>query len=108
MNKITLLSQYLEETPDDPFLHFALAKEYENLNETDLAIAKYKYLMRVHESYVGTYYHAGKIFEKRSDWQQAMSCYERGIEMARKAGDKHSAAELIEAKEQLEDNLEDR
>jgi tetratricopeptide (TPR) repeat protein len=107
MNKITLLTQYLQETPDDPFLHFALAKEYENLDQIDLAIEKYQYLMRVHENYVGTYYHAGKIFEKKSDWSEAMSCYEKGISVAQKTGDRHSAAELNEAKEQLEYSLED-
>jgi tetratricopeptide (TPR) repeat protein len=107
MNKISLLTQYLQESPDDPFLHFALAKEYENLDQLDLAIEKYEYLMRLHESYVGTYYHAGKIFEKKSSWPQAMYCYERGIEVARKVGDRHSAAELNEAKEQLESSFED-
>ncbi|MBK8504980.1 MAG: tetratricopeptide repeat protein [Saprospiraceae bacterium] len=106
MNKISLLTQYLQESPDDPFLHFALAKEYENLDQIDLATDKYEYLMRVHESYVGTYYHAGKIFEKKTKWLEAMSCYEKGIAIARKAGDRHSAAELNEAKEQLQDSLE--
>ena len=107
MDKITLLNQYLQETPDDPFLHFALAKEYENRDQIDLAIEKYEYLMQAFESYVGTYYHAGKVYEKKSKWTEAMSCYEKGIVIARKAGDRHSAAELSEAREQLEYSLGD-
>ena len=98
MNKIDLLKSYLEETPDDPFLHFALAKEYENAGELKTAIEKYEYLICNHTDYVGTYYHAGKIYEKISNHGRAIECYDLGLKQAYKAGDRHSASELEEAK----------
>lgn len=103
MNRINQLKSFLEESPKDPFLHFALAKEYENLDDLDLAIEKYEFLIREHSSYVGTYYHAGKIYEKTANYARALECYDLGLQEAGKAGDRHSAAELGEAKEMLLD-----
>lgn len=105
MDRISLLTAYLEETPQDPFLHFALAKEYENMGDLDRAIEKYEYLINQHADYVGTYYHAGKIYEKMSQYDRALECYDVGLEQAHKARDRHSASELSEAKESLESSL---
>lgn len=105
MNKIDQLSSFLNEAPNDPFLHFALAKEYENCGEIEAAIEKYEFLMTRHESYVGTYYHAAKIYEQKLQYEEALACYEKGILIARQARDMHSASELLGAKEQLEEIL---
>ena len=102
MDKINLLKSYLKETPNDPFLHFALAKEYENVGELETAIEKYEYLIQTHTDYVGTYYHAGKIYEKVLNFDRAKECYDLGLEQAYKVGDRHSASELEEAKSMLE------
>ncbi len=106
MSKIELLQHYLDESPTDPFLHFALAKEYESAGNPAAAIERYEYLLQQHEDYVGTYYHAGKIYEKMHWYQKAMDCYDKGIQIARKARDQHSASELAGAREQLEDMLD--
>lgn len=105
MDRISLLTSYLEDSPQDPFLHFALAKEYENMGDLGKAIEKYEYLINQHSDYVGTYYHAGKIYEKVLKYDRALECYDLGLEQANKVRDRHSASELSEAKESLESSL---
>jgi tetratricopeptide (TPR) repeat protein len=105
MNRIELLLSYLEESPADPFLHFALAQEYTAQNQIELALEKYDYLMEKHPSYVGTYYHAGQACEKVENLEKALECYQKGIVVAQEANDRHSASELEGVKTLLEDRL---
>ncbi|MCB0689503.1 MAG: tetratricopeptide repeat protein [Saprospiraceae bacterium] len=105
MNRLQTLEVYIKETPNDPFLHFAIAKEYESLGDVEKAVTRYELLMERYPEYVGTYYHAGKMYEKLHQIDRALQCYERGLEQARIAKDRHSASELAEAKESLEDSL---
>ena len=105
MNRIELLLSYLKDSPADPFLHFALAQEYAALNQLEDALEKYDYLMEMHPNYVGTYYHAGQTYERVQNLEKAMTCYQKGIEIAKEANDKHSASELEGVKILLEDRL---
>ena len=102
MSKIDKLTSFLEDSPEDPFLHFALAKEYEKLDDVPNALARYEHLMRAHPDYLGTYYHAGKLYEFQDLYEKAIHTYEKGIEIAQKANDAHSASELQGAKMSLE------
>ena len=92
--RLDLLNSYLEEDPNNPFLHFAMAQEYEKDDREDDALDRYLYLVEQHESYVGTYYHLGKLYERRQAFSHARRSYENGIEIAKKANDSHSASEL--------------
>jgi tetratricopeptide (TPR) repeat protein len=105
MNRIALLLSYIQETPDDPFLHFALAQEYSQQELVEDAIAKYDFLMQTHPEYVGTYYHAGQVYERIENFQKALECYQKGIEVARKVNDRHSANELEGVKTLLEERF---
>ncbi|NND31028.1 MAG: tetratricopeptide repeat protein [Saprospiraceae bacterium] len=105
MDRVALLTSYLEETPDDPFLHFALAQEYANQQKTEEAIKKYEYLLREHPDYVGTYYHAGQAYEQLDNAERAMEIYNLGINVALRLQDKHSASELEGVKMLLEEKL---
>ena len=105
MDRISLLKSHLEESPNDPFLHFALAQEYIKLDDLGNAIRKYDLLLDQHPGYVGTYYHAGLAYEKLGILERAMEIYEKGIEVALNVGDKHSASELEGIKQLLQDRL---
>lgn len=105
MSKLETLLQFLSETPDDPFIHFALAKEYEKLADHDQALARYHLLVDQHPSYVGTYYHLGKLLEQMNQADQALGCYRDGIQVATAAGDQHSRAELEAALDELQTHL---
>jgi tetratricopeptide (TPR) repeat protein len=100
-SRIEKLSKFLSESPNDPFLHHALALEYikEGLDEQ----ATHHFYKNINDSpqYVATYYHLGKLLERAGTTAEAIDVYERGMLQARSAGDMHSYNELQTAHEDL-------
>ncbi|NJK83974.1 MAG: tetratricopeptide repeat-containing protein [Saprospiraceae bacterium] len=102
--RLKKLFVFLEDSPNDPFLLFAIAKEYEALNEPAASLKHYELLVNEHEDYVGTYYHLGKFYEKLNQLDKALDTYRQGMTVAKQQGDKHAWSELAAAKMELEDN----
>ena len=83
----------MKEDPMDPFTIYALATEW--LDE-DLTRSK-KYfdkLLDDHPDYIGTYYHAAKLYLVLNDDVKAKEIFENGIAVAKKVGNQHALAEL--------------
>lgn len=102
-NRLQQLQQLQRESPNDPFLIFAIAKEYEKSGEQEQALAQYIKLREQHPDYIGTYYHLGKLYERSGQAQHALNTYKAGMAEARKAGDQHALSELAGAKLALEE-----
>ena len=98
MNRLSYLKSLLDESPQDPFIYFAIAKEYENLGQIPDAIEKYEFLVENHPEYVGTYYHLASLLIVQNETDKALLIYEMGIEKAKEANDAHSASELVAAR----------
>ncbi len=105
--RLQRLQQLLDATPNDSFALFALAKEYEGLDDPDTALEYYLRLHANDPAYVGLYYHLGKLYEKMGQAQQALQTYRQGMEVARQAGDFHALGELNGARLELDDSDED-
>ena len=103
LKRLELLKEFLLEKPNDPFLKYALAKEYEKGGEEQTALAILEALTDEHPDYVGTYYHLGKIYEGKGDFEKAVLIYEEGMIAAKKAGDQHALGELAGAKLAIDD-----
>ena len=102
--RLKQLMGFLESSPNEPFILFAIAKEYEGLGDKPEALKYYLMLQKTSPDYVGTYYHLGKLYEQLQDDKKAFLTYKKGIEVAKIAGDKHSIAELHSAKIELGDD----
>ena len=102
-NRLQQLFQFLEQSPNEPFILFAIAKEYEGMGDIDHALEYYLRLQQHHPDYVGLYYHLGKLYEYRQDFDQALATYNKGIEVAKAANDRHAWSELAEAKMMIEE-----
>lgn len=102
MDRLEQLQQFLAQMPNDSFVKFALAKEYENRNNAEKALFYYNDVRASDPNYVGTYYHLGKLQEALNDVDGALVTYNEGIEIAKKIGDKHAWSELAEAKMEIE------
>lgn len=100
-NRLQQLFTFLESSPGDAFISFAIAKEYEGLGELDKSLAAYEELVKSKPDYVGTYYHLGKLYEKLERFEEAETTFTAGIAVAKAAGDKHSAGELQGALDML-------
>ncbi len=101
MNRLPRILQMLENQPEDAFLLYALAKEYEKAGEQQKALQAFLKLQSLHPDYVGFYYHLGKLYEKLGQTDKARETYAEGMERCRAVGDQHAYSELLTAAEEL-------
>ena len=102
MSRIEKLQEMLKDSPDDSFLQHALALEYIKTGKETEAETLFNRLLSLEPGYVGSYYPLGKLLERKGEEQAAINVYEKGMEKALKANDRHSYNELQMAKEELE------
>jgi len=102
-DRLQTLQGLQNDSPDDPFLLFAIAKEYEKLSDFNQALVQYLLLQEKNPGYVGLYYHLGKLYERLDQWDNALETYTKGMTVARKAGDQHALSELAGAKMNIDE-----
>ncbi len=68
-----------EQDPADPFLMFALALEYQKVDDKNKADQLYQKLMAMHPGYAGSYYHAAKLKMEIADYSSAKIIAEAGL-----------------------------
>ncbi|SDM22635.1 hypothetical protein SAMN05421823_111158 [Catalinimonas alkaloidigena] len=105
-SRIAQLRQMQQEDPEDPFLLYALALEYQH-EEPQHAIRLFQNLMTQHPDYVGTYYQVGKTYEQLAQPQDAIAAYEAGIVISQRVGNHHALRELRAALQLLRDEEEE-
>ena len=101
MEKIEKLKTFLINSPEDPFLKHALALEYIKTGNDSLARQLFLDILTRDPSYIGTYYHLGRLLERLGETENARSWYEKGMVAANHAGDLHAYNELQAAYEDL-------
>ena len=95
-NRIEELQEFLKEDSNDSFLKYALALEYVLVKENDTAVNCFLKLIKDDENYVASYYQLGKLYESLNEVDKAAETYKRGIEIAKKMGNKKTLLELQE------------
>ena len=103
MGRIEKLLEYIKQNGKDSFLQHALALEYIKIDRDEEARNVFNELLLREPTYVGSYYHLGKLLERAGNFEKAIKIYERGMQEAKKAGDMHSYNELMGAKEDVEE-----
>jgi Tfp pilus assembly protein PilF len=102
MSRIEKIIEMLSIGGKDSFLQHALALEYIKIGKDEEALAQFNELLAREPDYVGSYYHKAKLLEKLGQIDNAITVYEKGMEVAKRLNDKHSYNELMMAKEELE------
>ena len=97
MDRLETLLTYYKDDPDDAFTRFAIATEYLKRNDSEKACIFFEELVRDNPSYVGTYYHLGKLYQSLNRNDEAIATYQKGIQVATEARDLHARAELQDA-----------
>ncbi len=105
MTRFQQLQLLLQSTPEDSFLLFAIAKEYEKTQDWQQALAYYSKLLAQDSNYIGAYYHLAKLYEKIEQPEKALEVYQQGLDLAAAIGDRHAHSELAAAKLNLEMEL---
>ena len=101
MERIEKIKAFLQENPGDSFLKHALALEYVKIGDDATAQNVWEELLHSQPRYVGSYYHLGKLYERKEEEQQAIIVYEKGMKIAKAAGDNHAYNELRAALENM-------
>ena len=103
MDRIAKLKEFLQANPNDSFIQHALALEYVKAGDDAEARRLFENLLGTDESYIGSYYHLGKLLERNDEKENARRWYELGMLKAKEAGDQHAYNELQTAYDDLFD-----
>jgi Tfp pilus assembly protein PilF len=101
MSRIQQIKEMLQGDPQDSFLRHALALEYSKLGDDATARQLFEALLADEPGYVGSYYHLAHLLERNGNTQEAVACFEKGMEVAKAQADQHAYNELRSAWEEL-------
>ncbi len=96
-NRVAQLQVYLQDTPNDAFLNYALAIEYVGMERDGDAQPIFERLMTEQPEYTATYYHLGALYERKDRKDDAETVYRKGIAITMKNREQHAMAELQNA-----------
>jgi FimV-like protein len=102
-DRIEKLKEFLAADPHDSFIRHALAMEYLALGENETARHLLEEVLEQDADAVGSYYQLGKLLERAGETASALQWYERGMEAARRAGERRAYNELRTAYDDLAD-----
>jgi FimV-like protein len=101
--RIEKLKLFLAADPHDSFVRHALAMEYLALGEEGTARRLLEEVLERDADATGSYYQLGKLLERAGETVLAIQWYERGMEAARRTGEKRAYNELRTAYDDLVD-----
>jgi FimV-like protein len=102
-DRIEKLKEFLAADPHDSFIRHALAMEYLALGEEGTARRLLEEVLERDADATGSYYQLGKLLERVGETTAALQWYERGMEAARRTGEKRAFNELRTAYDDLVD-----
>jgi tetratricopeptide (TPR) repeat protein len=100
-NRLTLLTQFLEQNPNDAFARYGLAMEHSRLGQTETALEQFSKLLALHPDYTNGYFMAAQTLERVGRTPEAKKMLENGIAAAQRTGNKHAASEMSGMLEEL-------
>ena len=103
MSRIEKLLEYIKTSDKDSFLQHALALEYIKVGNDEEARRLFNEILLREPTYIGSYYHLGKLLERVGDFDKAQKIYERGMFESKRAGDNHTYNELQGALDDIGD-----
>lgn len=95
--KLERLLEFAAKDAKNPFPRYAVAMELAGLGRLEEASLAFAELARDFPDYVPAYFHAGRTLERLGRAAEARAAYEKGVEVATLAGNRHARDELEEA-----------
>ena len=94
INRLQMLTEFLQQNPDDAFARYGLAMEYSKAGQTAQALAEFNKLLELHPDYSNGYFMAAQLLERSGRTPEARQMLEKGVEAARRTGNKHALSEM--------------
>jgi predicted Zn-dependent protease len=88
------LEELLQSVPDDLFLQYALAKACVSEGAVEDGLARFQAVIERNPDYVPAYFQKGQVLAEAGRTGEARSVVSKGIEVARKVGDRHAESEM--------------
>lgn len=101
--KINILQESIVENPDNPFAYFALAREYQKLNDKNRSREQFHHLIHHFPEYGATYYHYAIFLLDEEETDEARKIIAKGLDVLHKNKDIHLHNELIALRDQYFD-----
>lgn len=98
------LEELIKSDPDDVFLQYALAKACLSEGDTASGIRQFQDVVGRYPDYVPAYFQQGQALADCGRIDEARTIISRGIEVARKTGDRHAEREMTEFLEALSES----
>lgn len=92
--RIEKFTALLAQGQENALLRYSLGLEYLNLKEYSLAIENFSRAVALNPNYSAAWKGYGKALVGAQQWQQAMTVYTQGIEIAEKNRDLQSVKEM--------------
>ncbi len=91
----------MDQSPENSRVRFMLCMELIGTGEPAAAVHEFDELVKLDPDYVAGYFQAGRTSESLGNVDAARAYYTRGLEAARRTGDKHAESELTDALDML-------
>ena len=104
--RLEKLYEWLKNTPNDPFLLYAIGLELLN-TDLEKSNSYFERLLSEFPEYLPTYYQSGKLYERLNQEEEALKIYEKGIILGKETKDFHAVSELTGAYNFLKTELSD-
>jgi predicted RNA polymerase sigma factor len=86
----------LKEEPEDQFLRYSLACEFDNEERSDESLSVLRSLMSDQQPHVHSFLRGAQLLVKLDRIEEARAALRDGIEVARQQGESHAAGEMGE------------
>jgi len=93
-NRIEMLTQFLNEYPNDAFARYGLAMEYSKTGDVATAMKEFGKLLETHPDYTAGYFMAAQTLAKAGRNDEAKQFLENGIAAADRTGNNHARSEM--------------
>jgi predicted Zn-dependent protease len=94
MDRVAMLNEILEQSPDDAFARYGLALEYSNSGQIDQALDQFARLLSKHPEYTAGYFMAAQTLAKAERVDEAKKMLGDGIASAKRTGNAHALSEM--------------
>lgn len=105
MNRIDILKSYINEDPNDPFNHYALALEVSKDN-LPLLIQQLNAIVVHWPEYLPTYYSLGNALAEDGQLSESLKILQTGIDLSLRLQELKTNRELTGLKQRVESELE--
>lgn len=94
MDRVAVLKEILEQSPNDAFARYGLALEFANSGQTEAALSEFKTLIEKNPDYVPAYQMGAQTLMTAGHYEEARAMLENGLACATRTGNQHARSEM--------------